>query len=988
MRSLLLLLATLVCGSAAAAAKVPKTQSLLSVSRGTTPPNTNDPDYSYPASRGGEVNKPGGNGMVVILAKAKEPTLLAGAAMTKTYDDIVLTSKYFFREEKMVQEYIVPGYAGKENSAPYGKREVRVKVWGGGGGGCGGGRWETTEPLPKIDAENDRIYYSQGSGGGYVETNLLLNIGDKLHVTIGGGGDTEGSQNDSLGGNGGYNGGYPGRDDGTSGGGGGGGMTVLESNGTVIVAAFGGDGGGNTSYCSAEGGEGGSLRGMSRDVGGYVNEEWVVDDDGLGDWSCPSVPYATVLTHDFASFTWNAGSNQHHQISKDLYVDRYIVYLSGHDVPRENNDSMCSEDYKLQDHVRRSLVNTNATTELRNLKANFSYCILVEAFSKDGISLGKQIHPFSTLAEPTNSWLRVKIRQFNIDDTLGYNANNKPSLCAFSKNIPTGRRGHSMAVFNDQVYIFGGATVKCICRSDSLDQEERCFSKNVLSNELWHMDPVTSEFSLLEPFPSTEAKTPRGREQHSMSVLPDGSMILIGGISTENEDLLVGEDSLVLGDVWMLSNPHRVISYTFDGINDIMNDMPVVLTPGTTSYHARQISLTSIDPEFEEDMCVKDIQVKISLELYCPRDLDYISLNSGSGQQKLFISSVQSRNKECNRSTINLTFSDDAKESVLSYSGLPMSGVFRPAGSFISAFGGMLVAGEWTLAIAQSESKDDEQNESSLLNWTLHIDAQPCRARAKWNKLETSSIIPPRRLHTTITVGDSIFVIGGYSNRRLYDLWRFDHDTLTWTELNAASMRKEWPLHGQSALLGPFGVLVYGGLEPGGPRHDLWLFDFIEVVWSSVSVAQNASVFHESASHHGLPYRYLSAMGLLTNTYLTYKMHNIEGMPGLLAITFGGDGGLLSNAHNDSKGFTPNSFFDDVWLLSLGGVNIKSPINKRGNKRHYCKWRLDPNSTAQKSWKRSCGWNAADEEPREECHWRDILTIAWCMDQYQSFQLS
>ena len=112
------------------------------------------------------------------------------------------------------------------------------------------------------------------------------------------------------------------------------------------------------------------------------------------------------------------------------------MYLSGRDVGRESNDITCSDDYKLEAHVRRSLLNANAVAELRNLKANSSCFILVEAFTKDGFSIGKQTNRFSTLAEPKSSWWRVKIRQSNVDNTLGYNANITPSLCEFSRIFP------------------------------------------------------------------------------------------------------------------------------------------------------------------------------------------------------------------------------------------------------------------------------------------------------------------------------------------------------------------------------------------------------------------------------------------------------------------------------------------------------------------------------------------------------------------------
>jgi hypothetical protein len=94
------------------------------------------------------------------------------------------------------------------------------------------GRGEETEPSSRLDEETGIVYLSEGFGGGYVTASFKLPIGETLQITIGGGGNTEGSQSDSLGGSGGYNGGFPGKDDGKSGGGGGGGMS------TVVSSAF------------------------------------------------------------------------------------------------------------------------------------------------------------------------------------------------------------------------------------------------------------------------------------------------------------------------------------------------------------------------------------------------------------------------------------------------------------------------------------------------------------------------------------------------------------------------------------------------------------------------------------------------------------------------------------------------------------------------------------------------------------------------------
>jgi hypothetical protein len=119
---------------------------------------------------------------------------------------------------------------------------------------------------------------------------------------------------------------------------------------------------------------------------------------------------------------------------------------------------------------------------------------------------------------------------------------------------------------------------------------------------------------LIESKTTDESEIPHGREQHSLTVLPDNSMILIGGISSDNKEMLIDSNSTVLGDVWKLSNPHNTTSHVIGG--DTSELIPGIIT---------ELNL-SVTPDSFEDMCVRDLKVEITLELGCARDLDYIAL--------------------------------------------------------------------------------------------------------------------------------------------------------------------------------------------------------------------------------------------------------------------------------------------------------------------------------------------------------------------------
>lgn len=221
---------------------------------------------------------------------------------------------------------------------------------------------------------------------------------------------------------------------------------------------------------------------------------------------------------------------------------------------------------------------------------------------------------------------------------------------------------------------------------------------------------------------------------------------------------------------------------------------------------------------------------------------------------------------ECQESSsLNLLFSDHAEESVLSYVSIPTSGSFRPAGSLTSTFGGLPIDGEWKLSIALMQSthqEKDHHHTSYLLDWELKMDARTCTPHAKWEKLEpiapSGSALSPRRLHTAVGVGNSIFVAGGLGESRRTDLWRFDYDSNKWTELNSATARvggKTWPLNGQAAFLGQSGLLTYGGIAKHGPLgqgRDLWLLDLFSDNWVAVPIQQNA--LHGGGEGHHFKY--------------------------------------------------------------------------------------------------------------------------------------
>lgn len=294
-----------------------------------------------------------------------------------------------------------------------------------------------------------------------------------------------------------------------------------------------------------------------------------------------------------------------------------------------------------------------------------------------------------------------------------------------------------------------------------------------------------------------------------------------------------------------------------------------------------------------------------------------------------------------------------------------------------------------------------DNHNGRLLDWELIIDVAPCNVnQPRWTKIPSPPIdFTPRRLHTAVAVGSSIFITGGYSaTRRLDDMWRFDFDTNAWTDLttvhdtgvdNSNSQRYPPLYYGQASLLSPWGVLANGGMNKYGTRnhgHDMFLFDLFQGDWVPVPISSDSDIPHG---------RYLSSIGLLTSNNVNSINNKNEGP---MILTFGGDGGLLHNTRADDYGFVTNSLFDDIWLLLPGELIAMA---QRSRYDDLCRWRNIPNSTTLRDWDGTCGIIIDPSLPSSKvggrkngsssaadgggCHLESILIAAWCRGQYQSF---
>lgn len=168
--------------------------------------------------------------------------------------------------------------------------------------------------------------------------------------------------------------------------------------------------------------------------------------------------------------------------------------------------------------------------------------------------------------------------------------------------------------------------------------------------------------------------------------------------------------------------------------------------------------------------------------------------------------------------------------------------------------------------------------------------------------------------------------------------------------------------------------------------YDLRLLDLFENEWTHVPIPRNVSdIDGGEYFDNGIPHgRYFAGISILYDVDAITTDGN-----GPMALVFGGDGGLLhnSNAHYPTRSSAMTNFFDDVWLLSPGGIDVSSTMNKR-IREDECSWRFSiPGSTSSKIWEDTCGWASSMDGSPGQCHIETILIAAWCRKQYQAFSL-
>ncbi|KAF0699228.1 Aste57867_10193 [Aphanomyces stellatus] len=549
-----------------------------------------------------------------------------------------------------------------------------------------------------------------------------------------------------------------------------------------------------------------------------------------------------------------------------------------------------------------------------------------------------------TLPDPVYTWQLVEpqlLMQSNV--AMGFRHVDGPF------GTPSPRRGHSMVVIGDYSYMFGGFGPGYPCQRATSDV---CYTSSLENNELWRYHSPTQSWLQLSVVGGVQ---PAPREKHTAAVVA-GKMLVFGG-----RQLNGGSRN----DLWQLD-----VGAT-STITSTQMTPNVPLTDGGDSWTT---VLASTDPT---NQCIQSMQVMLTLTHGCLNTLEIYLYGPGPstspplqqdivtgtgvlpdqtwsmaagivvGDQRITPSSPATRGHRVQLYGL-------ANASMLCLSGtqtlvLDTTTSLEP----LNAFFHLPAAGIWTLEV-YDRALDGQSG--TLQSWQISWTMEACTPIYQWTNV-TNTIQgtppPPRYQHTSVVVGNSLFVFGGKDIVELQDLYRLDYvpnsPSNVWTTLSPVGLRIMNRRYGQLLLLTPFHALV--------PSMGLTQTTFDEVdtvrlyrqsvteptsTWTDVAVA-NTSAWPSQ--------RYFAA----STWWLTSPSQS-------KLLVFGGQ---------DHTGF-----LSDLWELSLTNAWQGHDLQAAST---VCPWMF---TTRLGEWTASCG--TTTPSVAQPCSLASILLAAWCQPTYQT----
>lgn len=562
-------------------------------------------------------------------------------------------------------------------------------------------------------------------------------------------------------------------------------------------------------------------------------------------------------------------------------------------------------------------------------------------------------------------------------------------------NRPLDRRGHSLSFVDGNVILFGGISQTCLCTNETSDST--CPNRYAYSNDVWSFNQFTTKWTLFHEHSSNVLK-PQGREHHSATVLNNGKILVIGGLSSKSTNFHVNDRSTILGDVWEMTLD-EISSHIIQGYSEYT--LPQTFVDGRVFYHTQHPQLFGENNIDEGELCVHDIEVMVSLSHECIEQIGHLTLfgpNLGDNIGSLWgdnqgIKLFQGRHtpSTCTSTTVNLTFSDEAEMSIVDFDFLPVkSESLQPTDSLLNQFTNTKVNGNWTLSIYDKLS---DGITGKLIDWKLKVDVKQCTEGAHWKRLSANNCgdndfaskhntckidfsmaengvefdsFTPRYLHTAIAVDNDVFILGGFNGEVLDDAWKFHYHSKSWIQLQVAA---EGTNHNfKSTVLSPWGLFSFGRENKSIGYDTIYHYDITLDVWSEHEIKPRFTS-QKIEVRRFYPICYIGSHKNVPKQRVKIAWSDLIVEPSIML--FGGDTDLPKQ-----------SYLGDMWILSLQKFVVANQETAYARHSSFCKWRLK-NS---KSWNNSCGilnHNAS----HSICYLNEIILMAWCKKQYQNFLL-
>jgi hypothetical protein len=605
--------------------------------------------------------------------------------------------------------------------------------------------------------------------------------------------------------------------------------------------------------------------------------------------------------------------------------------------------------------------------------------------------------------------------------------------------LPSARRGSSLSMIGDQVYMFGGRTNGYSCAltyKDTLDlgtpesgrEVYPCVHHTAEVSELWKWDIHTYRWQYLNTTHMTQSDPPPERELHSAAII-NGDVYIFGGKQRKfRTGDQIGEfyyefhKDVVWGDLWKLDVPATVsqsmswptTAQAADAPLTIPEDRRVFVTlDGITEIG---VSATNGDGEdARSGLCIDKVVVSVTVTHECINQLRLSIMGPGpvtgspnfhahsAAHEVVLYNQRKTNGTGCAGGTHSFIFDSDSEHYTDECCIQNYAGTYKPEGP-LEEYIGSSNLNEWTL-VAQDMRSDGLAG--TIEDWSLDFTMSQCVPEFSWTNLTASTVAampPARHSHKTMAFEGSFFVFGGrdIDDILLDDLYRYDVSTNVWTQLTPVNFDVALDTsssYGSNFMLTSWGLLRFGGYfrQPHMPAkydsyvNDVYLQDPASLRWRKVETIEWPM---SDGSGTTMPKsRYLSAatfipssqshfgVGAASSYRTLYDQYPRSDRANFAAAT--ADSLLIFGGHDGATGSiqdgTTGGLLGDMWLLRLSNFSTDgSRYNQTVHLERSCRWRETPSALALGLE------DCLSVTPDTNCDFRDMMMLSWCAKTNQT----